>query len=50
MVEGSLGQFHEEVWISKVAWRIVGASESPLKILKLTPLINNLVSKYVPCQ
>ena len=48
MVEGSLGQSHEEVWISKVAWRIVGASESPLKILKLTPLINNLVSKYVP--
>ena len=48
MVEGSLGQIHEEEWISKVAWRIVGASESPLQILKLTHLINNLVSKYVP--
>ena len=48
MVEGSLGQIHEEEWISKVAWRIVGASESPLKILKLTHLINNLVSQYVP--
>ena len=48
MVEGSLGQVHKEEWVSKVAWRIVGASESPLRTLKLTHLINNLVRKYVP--
>ena len=48
MVERSLGQVQEEEWVSKVAWRIVGASESPLKGPKPTHLINDAVSKYVP--
>ena len=48
MVERSLGPIQEEEWVTKVAWRIVGASESPLKTLNLTRLINNVVSKFVP--
>ena len=48
MVERSLGPIQEEEWVTKVTWRIVGASESPLKTLNLTRLINNVVSKFVP--
>ena len=48
MVERSLGQNQEEEWVTKVAWRIVGASESPLKTLNLQRLINNVVDKFVP--
>ena len=48
MVGRSLGQVQEEEWVSKVAWRIVGASESPLKAPKLAHLINDVVRKYVP--
>ena len=31
MERPSLEQVQEDEWVSKVAWRIVGASESPLK-------------------
>ena len=48
MVERSLGQVQEEDWVSKIAWRIVGAMESPLIAPKLAHLINNVVEKYVP--
>ena len=43
-----LGQGREEDWVSKVAWRIVGAIESPLIAPKLTHMISNVVKKYVP--
>ena len=44
----SLEQVQEEEWVSKVAWRIVGASESPLQAPQLTRLIRDTVGKYVP--
>ena len=44
----SLEQVQEDEWVSKVAWRIVGASESPLQAPQLTRLIKDTVSKYVP--
>ena len=48
MVGRGQGQVQEEDWVSKVVWRIVGASESPLKAPKLAHLINNVVREYVP--
>ena len=48
MVDGGLGKLPEEGWVSEVVWRIVGASESPLKTLNLARLINSVVNKYVP--
>ena len=44
----SLEQVQEDEWVSKVAWRIVGASESPLQAPQLTRLIKDTVGKYVP--
>ena len=41
-------QVQGEEWMPEVAWRIVGASESPLKSTKLMQLINGVVSKQVP--
>ena len=48
MVERSLGQAQEEEWVSKVAWRIVGAIESPLKTPTLRRLVDDVASRYVP--
>ena len=48
MVERNRGQVQEEDWVAKVAWRVVGAIESPLVAPSLTHLISNVVSKYVP--
>ena len=48
MVELNRGLGYKDEWAEMVAWRIVGASESPLNGAQLTPLINSVVSKYVP--
>ena len=48
MVGRGQGQVQEQDWVSKVVWRIVGASESPLKAPELANLINDVVRKYVP--
>ena len=48
MVELNQGQVQEEDWVAKVAWRVVGAIESPLVAPRLTHLVGNVVSKYVP--
>ena len=48
MVERNQGQVLEEDWVANVAWRVVGAIESPLVAPRLTHLISNVVSKYVP--
>ena len=48
MVERNQGQVQEEDWVAKVAWRVVGAIESPLVVPRLTHLVSNVVSKYVP--
>ena len=48
MVEGNQGKVQEEDWVAKVAWRVVGAIESPLLGPSLTHLVSNVVSKYVP--
>ena len=48
MVERNQGQVQEEDWGAKVAWRVVGAIESPLVTPRLTHLISDVVSKYVP--
>ena len=49
MVERNRRQVQqEEDWVAKVAWRVVGAIESPLVAPRLTHLIRNVVSKYVP--
>ena len=50
MVERHRGQAQEEDLAAKVAWRVVGATESPLLSPRLTDLINSVVSKYVPCK
>ena len=48
MVERNQGQVQDEDWVARVAWRVVGAIESPLVAPRLTHLVSNLVSKYVP--
>ena len=48
MVDPSLEQVQGEEWMPEVAWRIVGASESPIKSSKLMQLISGVVSKQVP--
>ena len=48
MVERNQGQVQEEDWVAKVAWRVVGAIESPLVAPRLTHLVSNVVSNYVP--
>ena len=48
MVERNQRQVQEEDWVAKVAWRVVGAIESPLVAPRLSHLISNVVSKYVP--
>ncbi len=47
MVERNQGIPHED-WVAKVAWRVVGAIESPLVAPRLAHLVSNVVSKYVP--
>ncbi len=48
MVDRNQGQVQEEDWVAKVAWRVVGAIESPLVAPRLTHLVSNVVNKYVP--
>ena len=48
MVERNQGQIPDEDWVANVAWRVVGAIESPLVAPRLTHLVSNVVSKYVP--
>ena len=48
MVGRNRRQVQEEDWVAKVAWRVVGAIESPLVYPRLTHLIRDVVSKYVP--
>ncbi len=48
MVDPTLGQAQKDDWASMIAWRIIGANESPLNASQLTRLINGVVSKYVP--
>ena len=48
MVERNRGQVQDEDWVANVAWRVVGTIESPLVAPRLTNLIRNVVSKYIP--
>jgi hypothetical protein len=48
MVDRNQGQVQEEDWVAKIAWRVVGAIESPLVAPRLTHLVSNVVNKYVP--
>ena len=48
MVEQGVDPVQEEDQTAKIAWRIVGASESPLKSPELTNLISGVVDKHVP--